>query len=217
MWIAELSRRTEVPVATIKYYLREGLLPAGESVGATRSRYGEAHVHRLRLIRALVESGGLSLARVRSVLAEVDEESLELHDVLGAAHSALIPDDLTATAESRRRVDELVVEHGWLVHPDSRDLLLLAGALDALDKVGYHLEDDLLETYAVAATKIAEAEVSHLPTDDRQRIVESGVLVTALGGPILLALRRLAQQNASANRYGTSRLSHLNHPPAGRA
>jgi DNA-binding transcriptional MerR regulator len=30
MWIAELSRQTEVPVATIKYYLREGLLPAGE-------------------------------------------------------------------------------------------------------------------------------------------------------------------------------------------
>ena len=30
MWIAELSRRTDVPVATIKYYLREGLLPPGE-------------------------------------------------------------------------------------------------------------------------------------------------------------------------------------------
>src|SRR5687768_16016658 len=163
MWIAELSRRTEVPVATIKYYLREGLLAPGEAVGATRSRYDEAHVRRLRLIRALVESGGLSLARVRSVLAEVDEESRELHDVLGAAHGALIPDDLTATVESRLRVDELIADRGWLVYTESQDRILLAGALDALEKVGYHLDDELLETYASAAAQVAEAEVAQLP------------------------------------------------------
>jgi DNA-binding transcriptional MerR regulator len=204
MWIAELSRQTDVPVATIKYYLREGLLAPGEAVGATRSRYDESHVRRLRLIRALVESGGLSLARVRGVLAEVDEESSELHEVLGAAHGALIPDDLMASVESRLRVDDLVTERGWLVYSESPDRVLLAGALDALEKVGYHLDDDLLETYAAAATEIADAEVGHLPSDDRQRTVEATVLLTALGGPVLLALRRLAQQSASAHRYGTS-------------
>lgn len=204
MWIAELSQRTEVPVATIKYYLREGLLEPGESVGATRSRYDESHIRRLRLIRALVESGGLPLARVRSVLAEVNEESHELHEVLGAAHGALIPNDLTATDESRRRVDALVAQYGWLVYSGSQDRVLLAASLDALEKVGYHLDDDLLETYASAAAQIADAEVSHLPSDDRQRTVEATVLLTALGGPVLLALRRLAQQNASARRYGTS-------------
>lgn len=203
MWIAELSRQTDVTVATIKYYLREGLLAPGEAVGATRSRYDESHVRRLRLIRALVESGGLSLARVRGVLAEVDEESAELHDVLGAAHSALIPPDLTATVESRLRVDDLLAERQWLVGPESADRILLANALDALEKVGYHLDDDLLETYASAATEIANAEVGHLPSDDRQQTVEATVLLTALGGPVLLALRRLAQQNASAHRYGT--------------
>jgi DNA-binding transcriptional MerR regulator len=206
MWIAELSRRTEVPVATIKYYLREGLLAPGEAVGATRSRYDESHVRRLRLIRALVESGGLSLARVRSVLAEVDEESRELHDVLGAAHGALIPDDLTATVESRLRVDELIADRGWLVYSESQDRILLAGALDALEKVGYHLDDELLETYASAAAQVAEAEVAQLPAGDRQQTVENTVLVTALGGPVLLALRRLAQQSASAHRYGSAHL-----------
>jgi DNA-binding transcriptional MerR regulator len=202
MWIAELSRRTDVPVATIKYYLREGLLAPGESVGATRSRYDEAHVRRLRLIRALVESGGLPLARVHAVLAEVDDESRELHEVLGAAHSALIPDNLTATPESRKRVDALVTEQGWRVYSESPDRTLLANALDALEKVGYHLEDDLLETYAAAVTAIAGAEVGHLPSGDRQSTVENTVLVTALGSPVLLALRRLAQQNASATRFG---------------
>ncbi|MGC4936894.1 MerR family transcriptional regulator [Kribbella sp. DT2] len=203
MWIAELSRQSDVPVATIKYYLREGLLPPGAAVGATRSRYDEKHVRRLRLIRALVESGGLSLARVRSVLAEVDEESRELHDVLGAAHGALIPDDLTATVESRLRVDELVAAYDWQVYSESPDRVLLAGALDALERVGYHLEDDLLETYANAAAVIADAEISHLSPDDRQGTVEATVLLTALGGPVLLALRRLAQQSASARRFGS--------------
>jgi hypothetical protein len=66
----------------------EGLLPPGEVVGATRSRYDGSHLRQLRLIRALVEAGGLSLARVRGVLAAIGEESLALHDVLGAAHSA---------------------------------------------------------------------------------------------------------------------------------
>jgi DNA-binding transcriptional MerR regulator len=206
MWIAELSRRTEVPVATIKYYLREGLLSPGESVGATRSRYDESHVRRMRLIRALVESGGLSLARVRSVLAEVDEESLELHEVLGAAHNALIPDDVPASPAARQRVDRLVEERGWLVHSESPNRALLAGALDALEKVGYHLDDELLEVYAGAAQQVGDADVAHLPSDDRARSVEATVLVTALGGPVLLALRRLAQQNASAHRYGSSHL-----------
>jgi DNA-binding transcriptional MerR regulator len=204
MWIAELSRRTEVPVATIKYYLREGLLPAGEAVGATRARYDESHVRRLRLIRALVEAGGLSLARVRGVLAEVDEESQELHEVLGAAHGALIPEALAASPESLRRVDDLVAEHGWRVHAESPDRALLAGALDALEKVGYHLDDELLESYAAAAKQVADADVAHLPADDRARTVEAVVLVTALGGPVLLALRRLAQQDASARRYGSA-------------
>ncbi|WP_328331385.1 MerR family transcriptional regulator [Kribbella sp. NBC_00382] len=204
MWIAELSRQTEVSVATIKYYLREGLLPAGEAVGATRARYDETHVRRLRLIRALVEAGGLSLARVRNVLAEVDEETREMHDVLGAAHGALIPTDLTATDQTRSRVDDLIAEEGWRVDSGSPDRMLLANALDALEKVGYHLDDDLLKTYAAAAARVANAEVASLPSDDRQRTVEATVVVTALGGPVLLALRRLAQQSASAQRYGKS-------------
>ena len=55
MRISELSSRSGVPVATIKYYLREGLLPAGERTSATQARYGDAHVERLRLVRALVD------------------------------------------------------------------------------------------------------------------------------------------------------------------
>ncbi|TDU89917.1 MerR-like DNA binding protein [Kribbella voronezhensis] len=202
MWIAELSRQTEVPVATIKYYLREGLLPAGESVGATRARYDESHVRRLRLIRALVESGGLSLARVRGVLAAVDEESQQMHAVLGAAHGALLPESIEASPESLERVGELLDDHGWLVDDQSPDRALLANALDALDRVGHPLDSTLLDSYLMAAEQVGDADVAHLPAGDRAETVEATVVITALGGPVLLALRRLAQQNASARRYG---------------
>jgi DNA-binding transcriptional MerR regulator len=204
MWIAELSRRAGVPVATIKYYLREGLLPPGEAVGATRSRYDETHVRRLRLVRALVEVGGLSLSRVRDVLAEVDEESRELHGLLGAAHGALVPEPPAVSTESKERVDRLIKDQGWLVYEGSVDRALLAGALDALVGVGHRLDDEVLQAYAQAAQQVADTDVAHLPVGDRSRTVEAVVVVTALGGPVLLALRRLAHQSASARRHGTN-------------
>nr|MDT0525976.1 MerR family DNA-binding transcriptional regulator [Streptomyces sp. DSM 41633] len=37
MRLAELSERSGVPTATIKYYLREGLLPAGRRISATQA------------------------------------------------------------------------------------------------------------------------------------------------------------------------------------
>lgn len=43
MKISELSRRTGVPVASIKYFLRQGLLPAGRATAATLAEYGEEH------------------------------------------------------------------------------------------------------------------------------------------------------------------------------
>jgi DNA-binding transcriptional MerR regulator len=203
MWISELSRRTVVPVATIKYYLREGLLPHGEAVGATRARYDETHERRLRLIRALVQAGGLSLSRVRGVLAAVDEEWREMHQVLGAAHGALLPQAPVGSPESKDRVDRLIADQGWRVHECSPDRALLAGALDALEEVGYRLDDKLLQTYAEAAQLIGDAEVANLPAEDRAEAVEKVIVVTSLGGPVVLALRRLAQQSASAHRYGT--------------
>jgi len=48
-----------VSTATIKYYLREGLLRPGEAVGATQASYDEGHVERLRLIRVLREVGDI--------------------------------------------------------------------------------------------------------------------------------------------------------------
>ena len=85
MRVAELSRRSATTVPTIKFYLREGLLPPGEATGRNQAEYDEAHVRRLRLIRALLDVGGLSVAAAREVLSVVDTPGVPDHELLGAA------------------------------------------------------------------------------------------------------------------------------------
>ena len=71
MRISELSTRSGVPVPTIKYYLREGLVPEGVRSSPTQAEYDDVHLQRLRVIRALVGSG-VSVAETRKVLAALD-------------------------------------------------------------------------------------------------------------------------------------------------
>src|SRR3954471_106167 len=87
MWISELAARSGLPVPTIKYYLREGLLHPGEAVGATRARYDESHVQRLRLVRALIEVAGMRLDDVRQVIVAIDDPALSWHEAVGSAHT----------------------------------------------------------------------------------------------------------------------------------
>ena len=103
MRIAELSRRSGVPVPTIKYYLREGLLPAGELTSPNQARYSDDHLHRLRLVRAMVELGGLSIAAVREVLGALDDPEKSLHKAMGTISAAVAPPDLGSEDEVAQR------------------------------------------------------------------------------------------------------------------
>ena len=76
MRISELSASSGITVPTIKFYLREGLLAPGSPRAVNQADYGEPHLHRLRLIRALSEIGGLRLREIRGVLAAIDDDRL---------------------------------------------------------------------------------------------------------------------------------------------
>ncbi len=196
MRISELSRRSGVPVGTVKYYLREGLLPAGQPTSATQAQYGEEHVSRLALIRALLGTGGLSISTAREVLAAVDNPALSAHDMIGAAHCALPtpvddqrPDLSEALAHLRR--------WGWQVHDDSPAVSILAQALQALHSAGFETPDSLLDRYARAAHEVGEQDVGDVPMDSPAGAVRHVVIGTLLLEPVLLALRRLAHEDVS--------------------
>ncbi len=201
MRISELSRRTGVPVPTIKYYLREGLLPEGMRTSATQAQYDGSHEARLGLIRALVGTGGLSLAEVRRVLGAIDDPPDSLYDLLGVAAEATV--DHRADRPDHERVHVLMQEWGWPVEDkDCPSHDALAAALDALDEAAFELPEGALEMYKDHMEQIAAYELSTVPIDPPEATIRYVVLGTMLPEPLLLALRRLAQQAASARRFG---------------
>ena len=60
MGIEELADLVGVPVRTVRYYIAEGLLP-GPGTRGKGTVYGEEHLLRLRLIRLLADSLGLTV------------------------------------------------------------------------------------------------------------------------------------------------------------
>jgi DNA-binding transcriptional MerR regulator len=197
MWMAELAARSGLSVATIKFYLRERLLQPGESTGATRRRYDDSHLRRLRLIRALTEVAGLRLDTVRQVLDGI-EGAGSWHEAVGSAHARLDPvGSDPATDGSRARVDDLLRRHGWEVGEGSPQREVLSHALDALDALDHPVSDHLLDLYADAMRPVAAFEVGSVRTSDRESSAEGAVIGTLLQEPLLLAIRRIAQENAS--------------------
>jgi DNA-binding transcriptional MerR regulator len=208
--IAELSRSSGVSVATIKYYLREGLLPPGKAMAPNQADYSATHLHRLRLVRTLVDVGRLSVSSVRAVIAAIDEKKLSLHDTLGVAHAALPPlrpetlpeDDLELALND---VDEYVGRLGWKGHGTSPARYALAQALVSLRRLGRDCGPEVFDLYARHANQLATQEIASLPAEaDRDRTVEEAVIGTVVFEAALTALRRLAEAHHSAVRFGQS-------------
>ena len=113
MRISELAAETGVPVHTLKYYLREGLLMPGEARSRDPRGVRRGALERVRLVRALVEHGGVGIAGVRAILEALAAPPPSRHEFLGVAHCAL-PSPGAEVPVSREAV-ELVAELGWQV------------------------------------------------------------------------------------------------------
>ncbi|MBH1933950.1 MerR family transcriptional regulator [Streptomyces sp. AV19] len=207
MRLAELSERSGVSTATIKYYLREGLLQPGHRVSATQADYGEEHLRRLRLVRALIQVGRMSVAAAREVVAAAEDESLDHHMRLGAATWALPhepaadgEDDASAGA-ARASVAALLKRLGWQHHGGPAYETLVA-SVAALDRLGYPCGTAHLLPYGRLAAELAVSDldlVTAEPTPSGQ--VEAAVALTVLYEPVLLSLRRMAHAEESARRF----------------
>jgi DNA-binding transcriptional MerR regulator len=206
VWMSELSERSGVPVATIKYYLREGLLPPGEATGATRAVYDEAHVRRLRLIRALVGIAGLGLDRVREVLDAVDDEGTDVMAAIGTAHMQLSSrPEHPPGEEARARVAALVRHKRWHTDPDASHAVALAAALETAAAAGQPMSDETLEIYATAAADVARRDLSSTPRRDAEGATTYAVIGTVVNEPILVQLRRMAHENLARRRLARTR------------
>jgi DNA-binding transcriptional MerR regulator len=70
----ELEKASGVGRETIRYYIREGLLPEPDRASKNSAFYSDDHVARLRAIKRLQEERFLPLAVIRNLLAAEDGE-----------------------------------------------------------------------------------------------------------------------------------------------
>lgn len=214
MRISELSRRSGVATATIKYYLREGLLPPGRATAATQAEYGEVHVRRLRLIRALTGVRGLTVSAAKDVLDVVNEGEADTHELLGLVFGIRPPAEEGAAdgaADSAadgttdggvREVDALIAEMGWTVSEHNPARETITQTLHTLNSLGMDYGWRALLPYAALAEQTATLDLDQLQgPDDPLEKAERAVLLTVLLEPALLALRRLAQEAESTVRH----------------
>lgn len=218
MRVAGLSAATGVSVATLKYYVREGLLHAGTATAVNQADYDESHIRRVRLIRALLDVGRMSIADARDVVRAVDDSGLSIHDAFGVAQDAMAahwtgmldrddPDVAAAFAD----VDRFVRRHGLRIRPDAEVRAMLAGAVLWLHRfsrmfpegmAGAVLFDGLVPDLLAQA----EFEVGNVPDDvprgDQMEYAVVGTVLFELGAA---AVRRMALEHASAERFGRRR------------
>lgn len=108
MRIGELARTTATPVETIRYYEREGLLPAPQRTESNYRVYGPAQVDRLRFIR-LCRGLDLSLEEVRVLLAlrDAPEAGCEAVDELIDAHIGHVAERIRELRRLQRALMDL--------------------------------------------------------------------------------------------------------------
>jgi DNA-binding transcriptional MerR regulator len=191
-----------VAPATVKYYLREGLLPPGDLVSATRAEYGPAHVERLRLIRALVEGADVSIDGVRRIVEAIDDPPASRHDFFGVAQKAI--NGTPAATEVEESTRSAVEELGWFDCEPA--LLFLQSAMDTAARAGYPVTRERLLAYAGAVQEVARYDLDALLADPAVQTPSGALRHVAVGtvvtDGVLVALRRMAQEQESNRRFG---------------
>jgi DNA-binding transcriptional MerR regulator len=105
--MGELAEASGVPAATIKHYLREGLLPEPVRTSRNMAYYPEEFVERIRLIKQLQEERFLPLRVIRSMLDEDPERAKALVELEDKILERALAGERTRTsaAEVRERYD----------------------------------------------------------------------------------------------------------------
>ncbi len=204
MLVSELAERADVPVATVKYYLREGLLPPGDVTGPRRAEYDEAHVRRLRILRALREVGSAPVSALQVIVDAVEDDARPMPEVLCQISDALSPPlpvegpDQAAAPQ----VNAVLAGAGWTgVRKDAAARLRLAELVQLVGEDLLTVDTEILAHYAHLADELCRTELALIDmTKDRQSTLEDMVVGEAVFGEILTLLRRLGHEHYQEQR-----------------
>ncbi|MDO4899289.1 MAG: MerR family transcriptional regulator [Actinomyces sp.] len=192
--LSVLSQRSGMPVATIKYYIREGLIQPGQDLDTDGARTLE----QLRLIRGLVHIVGLSIRQVRQILKLIHRPDLNLADMMTDA-TVVLPLAGIRTGREKETTDltaarTALAESGFSDLPDAPYVDQLLEAMTLADECDVGMDAEHLAAYVKAARECAKADFLDLPLDTPSQAAQTAVLGTAIYAPILIGLRRLAHR-----------------------
>jgi DNA-binding transcriptional MerR regulator len=201
--ISELAARCDVPVATVKYYLREGLLPAGLAVSPRRAEYDESHVHRLQVLRMLREVGGVPVITIGTIIEAVENTGGDVHERLCQIADALTPElETQHNDDSTAIVDDMLAEVGWTgVRHDAASRTRLVALMRLLASPEWPLTIGAAELgyYARLMDGLCRTEVGLIDeTKDGASTLEDMVTGEAACGELIRLLRRLAHEHLHA-------------------
>jgi len=185
--IAELAERSGVSIATLKHYLREGLIAPAKKTGRTMSYYDEGTVGRVRAIRELQERQFLPLDLIKRTLAtdSVPDELAAANAIAAVLAKHRGTQALTRAELISRGVEERELD--WLAAAElavpvdgkySGDDLAVLQTLGAARKVGISpamLPFEILSEYLLALKRLVEIEL---------KMFRAGVLPRASAGEL---------------------------------
>jgi DNA-binding transcriptional MerR regulator len=203
MLVSELADHAGVPLATVKYYLREQLLPGGQMVGPRRAEYDESHLGRLRVLRLLREVGEVPVTSLRQVVEALDDDSLSVHEAMTVVADVIsaVPEPDLQDPDSLATVDAVLGAVGWShIRPESMDRQRLASLVTLLKGPGpLGASVEVLSFYAAIADQLARAEIALVDqTKDRAQQLEQMVTGSVLFGQVFGLLRQLGHEHHHA-------------------
>jgi DNA-binding transcriptional MerR regulator len=199
--VSELAERADLPLATVKYYLRAGLLPPGRVTGPRSAEYDQSH---LRLLRALREVGGAPVSSLQAIVDALEDPTRSTHDLFCEISDDLSPPlpEERPTAEVDRTLDAVIEGVGWSgVRADAGARRRLAAVVQLGGSELLTVNPEILASYARLADELCRAEIAMVDTTkDRQGTLEDMVVGEAVFGEILALLRRLGHEHYDEQR-----------------
>lgn len=209
MKLSALAEATGTSTASIKYYLRAGLLPPGAKRNQTTAVYDDTHVERLELISALRQLVGLSIEQIRTLTDVIDDPQAGMLDVMETAQllaGGLPPlgtgrqaaaDERTAAAEAK--VTAVIEAQGW---PDTPSAARAAATsvVAELTELGLKVGDEYLQLIARAVDMISDSDIEI--SGSRDRVAMHVAVGTHRYSRLVLALLQLGQTSHSIARSG---------------
>jgi len=71
--IGELAKKASIPASTIRYYVKEGLLPEPVKVNKSMAYYNESCIEKLKIIRYLKETRYFPLSMIRNIIRRIEQ------------------------------------------------------------------------------------------------------------------------------------------------